>query len=93
MVRKKRTEITTETTTLWLVRTGDAAARESGRCARCAAGTFWLAPKSAAAMTGLSARRVYRLLEEGAVHSDDRDGDEPRICSRSLLKELQKGSM
>lgn len=90
MQTKKRIEIVSETTTLLILKNSNAGARQSW-CEQCASEVVWFAPKLAAGLIGLSTRSIYRLLETGAIHFIEANGDEPQICSRSLLEIIEKG--
>ena len=88
--KKKRTEIFSETTTLLILKNSESGTRQN-RCEECAAEVIWFTPRPAAVLVGLSPRSIYRLLETGAIHFIEANGDEPQICSRSLLKIIEKG--
>jgi hypothetical protein len=47
--------------------------------------------EEAAALTGLSQRAIFRLLEAGGLHFTENDRGEVLICLNSLLKQNTKG--
>ena len=76
--KKKRIEITSETTTLLILKNTTNSAHQSW-CERCQAEVIWIAPEQID-LFGISE------LPPGAVHTNG-----GRVCSRSLIKEIKKG--
>jgi hypothetical protein len=59
-------------------------------CQTCSAEVDMLAVEEAAALTGLSQRAVFRLLEAGSLHFTENHESEVLICLNSLLKQTEK---
>jgi hypothetical protein len=83
-LKKRRTVITTETAEVYLV-------RKAGRpaiamwCERCSAEVTMLTPDQAVAMTGASARSIFRRAEAGEVHAVETPEGLLLICVNSLI--------
>jgi hypothetical protein len=83
MVRiKRRTEITVETETRLVVRRGAEPPRVW--CARCGAESQMLTPREAALISGVSTRRIYARVEEGALHFRELPDGTLLVCGRSV---------
>lgn len=78
-MKKKRTETTSETTTLLFLKNSADGERKSW-CDQCAAKVFWLAP------TEINLFGISDLAETDAWHTNGEF-----ICSRSLINQLKKG--
>jgi len=63
-----------------------------GWCAGCNTETTLVTPEDAAALTGVGARFVYRLIELGEIHSQDAPGDLLLVCLVSLLERAARDS-
>ena len=60
-------------------------------CQACSAEVDMFAVAAAAALTGLSQRAVFRLLEAESLHFTENDEGEVLICLNSLLNQTRKG--
>ena len=81
MTKRRRLEITVEQRSLVLRRTVQDAAVV---CPHCASPT--ISPEQAAALTGVSARAVYRQVEQGHLHFVETETGRLRLCLHSLLE-------
>ena len=81
-MKKRRIVITRETDELLVVR----APARSGKawCPECAAHVWMLAPEAATAVTGLSARAIYRLVEAGQIHFTETPDGLLLVCPDSF---------
>jgi excisionase family DNA binding protein len=82
MVGHKRTVITIEQHRLTVVRSR----RRSvvAWCERCGGEVRMVTPDEAAALTGISLRRIYRRVESGKLHFVETDAGALVICVSSL---------
>ncbi len=81
-----RTEITIETDEVFII-------RQSGRviegwCRECAEVVEMITPDEAVIASGLSARALYRRIEEGRLHYTETDEGFLLICLKSLSGKL-----
>lgn len=77
--KRKRIEMTSETTTVLILKNSTDKSRKSW-CDQCAAEVFWIA------RTEINLFGISNLQESGAIHTN---GD--FLCSRSLIEEIKKG--
>ena len=55
-------------------------------CEQCAAGdAILLSPEQASALTGISARMIYRLVEAGTIHYREASNGKLVVCIKTLL--------
>lgn len=80
--KKRRTRITVETERVLIIRGGNS--ESDGWCGQCGARVKLLAPETAAALTGLGRRALYRLVETGQVHFTESRDAIVSICLESL---------
>ena len=78
----KRTETTIETHEVWVVR--KPAGPFPAWCTDCAGRPPMLTPDEAAALSGLSLRAIFRLVEAGGVHFLETAGGRLVVCPASL---------
>lgn len=83
-LKKRRTQLVVETERLLIVRGHQA--QINGWCAQCGAEVKLVAPEVGAALTGLSRRAVYRLIETGQVHFTESSEALVSICLESLTR-------
>lgn len=82
---KRRTRTITETHEVWVVRrVSEGVGRAPQTCAACGATVGMVAPEEAAALSGLSTRAVYALVEAGGLHFEERPCGEIFVCLDSL---------
>jgi len=81
MNRKQRIEITVETDQILVIRRRPAPAW----CRECAAQIETLTAEEAASVAGVSLPTIYRMAEEGQIHSSETEDGRLRICLNSLL--------
>ena len=80
---KRRTQITIERERLLLISRRKLSA--TGWCDPCGAQVDLLTPETAAAITGVGTRAIYRRVESGELHfTEIRDGL-LLVCERSLI--------
>lgn len=89
-VTKRRIEITVETERLLLTRGRRVSL--TAWCAGCGRRVLMIMPEEAARLTRLSARAVYRLVEEGRLHFTETADETLLICSDSLPPPKADGS-
>jgi len=53
-------------------------------CRQCHAEVSWLAPDQVVAMTGLTLREIFRLIESNTVHFDETPEGSLHICPNSV---------
>ena len=84
MRKKKRTVTTVEAHQVFVIRRPDGAA--PAWCTECPPGrqSVLVAAEAAAALTGLSTRAIYRLVEAGAVHFAETPEGALLVCLSSL---------
>ena len=82
MERKCKTEITIETNRTYLIRTRRNPARTS--CAKCLETSRMLPPEEIVAMSGISARAIYRAVEAGEAHFAETIEGCLLVCLKSL---------
>jgi hypothetical protein len=84
----RRTHITIETQRLLIVKDHREVVR--GWCEQCGTLVTLVTPEITAALTGLSRRAVYRLIETGQVHFTESPTESPEapisVCLKSLTK-------
>ena len=83
MRRKKKTEIIVERDQVLVIKRLDSQAAEW--CERCRKETRMISVDEAAAVAGISARTVYRRVEEDLVHFTETPEGGLLICITSLL--------
>ena len=83
MKRRKRVEITVETSLL-VIRRGT----NQGPvwCLECSSPVQSVTPEEAAVLAGVNTRAVYRWVEAGQLHFIETAEQSPLICLNSLLK-------
>ena len=81
-MKKRRIVITRETDELFVIKT-PLHSREVW-CPKCAAQVRMLTPEAAAAVTGMSARAIYRLVEAGQIHFTETPDGLLLICPDSF---------
>ena len=88
MKRKKRAVVTIETHRVTVVRP----LREpiNAWCEQCGAEVLMVKPESAAMFLGVTAREVYRRIEQGALHSLEKEDGSLLICGNQLNKHLSR---
>jgi hypothetical protein len=83
---RRRTQITIETERVLIV--NRRAGATQGWCEQCGAFVKLATPEIAAALTGMSRRAVYRLIENGQVHFSESPSQSPEapisVCLESL---------
>lgn len=80
---KRRTQITVETERFLLVkRPGNS---EQSWCAQCEAQVTRVTPETAATLTHLSRRAIYRWLETGQLHFTESADGCVAVCLNSLM--------
>jgi hypothetical protein len=89
MKRTRKTKITVERERLLVI--SRPRRQVVGWCKPCSAEVDMFALEEAAALTGLSQRALFRLLEAGGLHFTENDRGEVLICLNSLLKQNTKG--
>lgn len=87
----KRTETVIETHEVWVVRRP--AGPPAARCQECAGRPAMLSPEEAAALSGLSLRAIFRLIEAGRVHFLEAAGDCLLVCPASLAPQAARLSI
>ncbi len=88
MKRRKRVEITVETSLLVVRRSQNQA---PVWCIECASPVQSVTPEEAAMLAGVSTRTVYRWMEAGQLHFFETAEQSPLICLNSLLRSTDKG--
>lgn len=88
MSKRKRTEITVETSLLILRHKRRTAAVY---CAQCPVSALLLTPDEAAALAGISTRAIYRWVEDGRLHFLETTEQALLVCLNSLRSLTQKG--
>ena len=83
----KRTETIIETHEVWVVR--KPAGPPAAWCLECAGHPPLLTPEEAAALSGLSLRAIFRLIEAGGVHFLETAGDSLLVCPASLAPQAE----
>jgi hypothetical protein len=83
-VKTKRTEITVETFEVLLFRAGNGTRHMS--CAECGETVRALKPEEAAGVTNVMTRAIYRWVEAGILHFQERPDGTLLICDRSLTQ-------
>lgn len=85
---KKRTETTTETHEVWVIRQAQVAAATGDAplvfCVVCGSLARMRAPEEAAVLSGLRTRAVYALVEAGRAHFEERPDGKLFVCLASL---------
>jgi len=81
MTRRRRTEITVETSLLVLRRTGH---RTPLYCATCPSPVPLVAPEEAAVLAGVSTRTIYRWAETAQLHFTETPEGKLYVCPQSL---------
>ena len=80
-MKRRRTEITVETSLLVWRRAGQRALLS---CATCASPTPLIAPDEAAALAGTSTRTIYRWVEAEQLHFTETPDGRLLVCPNSL---------
>lgn len=80
---KRRTVITFEKLERGIYRTSDLEP-VLAYCEACRAKVSWLTPNQVVALTGLTLREVFRLVEAGAIHFAESEPGLLHICTNSL---------
>ncbi len=88
MKRRKRIEITVETSLL-VIRRGTN--RGQVWCLECSSPVQSVTPEEAAVLAGISTRTVYRRVEAGQLHFIETAEQSLMICLNSLLRSTDKG--
>jgi excisionase family DNA binding protein len=81
MSRRKRMEITVETSLLVFRRTTNPAAVS---CVECSSPVQMITPEEAAVLASVSTRTVYRRVERGQLHFVETDAGRLLICPNCL---------
>ncbi len=81
---KRRTHIIMETERVLIIK--DQAGTVRGWCEACEALARLATPEIAAALTGLSRRAVYRLIETGQIHFTESPDAAIAVCLESIIK-------
>ena len=87
---KRQTHMTIEIERVLIIRSRQS--EMSGWCAQCGAEVKLVVPEFAAALTGLSCRAIYRLLESGEVHFTESPETIVSICLESLTSVKPSGT-
>lgn len=83
MAIKRRTEKTVEIHEFYIIRS--ASGSLPSLCGACAAGdAIMVAPEQAAAVANVPVRMIYRWVESGAVHYQEKPDDSLIVCLKSL---------
>ncbi len=80
--RRRRTEITVDTRRVVVVR--DAATAMLARCPECRREVRMVAVDAAAQIAGVSARTMYRWVDENKVHFIETPAEQLLVCAESL---------
>ena len=86
MKRRKRLEITVETSQLVIRRDANQAAVW---CLECSSPVQAVPPEDAAALAGVSTRTLYRWVEAGQLHLIETAEQSPLLCLNSLLSSTE----
>ncbi|HEY3102899.1 MAG TPA: hypothetical protein VGJ69_04870 [Pyrinomonadaceae bacterium] len=81
---KKKAAVTIETERLLVIR---ARGHAETWCPRCAARASMIAVREAAAVAGISERRIFQLGESGAIHFTETADGKTFFCVPSILKQ------
>ena len=81
-MKKRRIVITRETDELFVIKI--ASHSREAWCPQCAASVRMLTPEMTTAVTGLSARTIFRLVEAGQLHFTETPGGVLLICLNSF---------
>jgi excisionase family DNA binding protein len=84
VARRRRTQITVETERLVIIRQREADGET--RCPVCAERPRMISAEEAAAVTGLSRRAIYRLVESGRIHFNETSDGVLLICLALLRR-------
>ncbi|HEU4391484.1 MAG TPA: hypothetical protein VFV34_27085 [Blastocatellia bacterium] len=84
MSKKKKTEIVVERDQVLVIR--NLGARDPQWCPECGEGARMVTVDEAAAITQMSARTIYRRVEQGQTHFSETANGQLFICLNSLLK-------
>lgn len=88
MKRRRRVEITVETTRLVIRRSKNQA---PVWCLECSAPVQSVTPAEAAALTGVNTRAIYRWVEAAQLHLIETAEQAPLICLISLRRVTNQG--
>jgi len=58
-------------------------------CADCGGEAWMVRPEDAALAVGVSARTIYRWVEEGKIHFRENAGGVLVVCPRSILEQVR----
>lgn len=85
MGRYRRLRITTARREIFAIRGNDLST--SGRfCPACSAHVTWIDLAAGAALSALSVREIFRLVERGNIHFREVEGGRSLLCRDSLVK-------
>ena len=87
MPKAKKYLITTETYEIFIVRRGLQIIH--GFCSECGKEVELLNLDSAVSLTGIRAREIFRLIENGEAHSLETTGGQLLVCRSSLEGEVR----
>lgn len=83
---KRRTEITVEEQ-IRIFRHSRATPRIT--CTACSSETWMISPEDAALAAGVSARTIYRWVEQNKIHFRESASGSLVVCPRSVLEQLR----
>ena len=83
-MRKKRLEITIETTRVFVAGGSGSQAREW--CGSCGGQFQMLTMEQAMNVGGMTTRAIYRRIETGEIHFSEKSDGRLLVCLKSLLK-------
>jgi excisionase family DNA binding protein len=83
---KRRTEITVEEQ-IRIVRRAGVSVQIA--CADCGGEVLMVTPEEAALAVGVSARTIYRWVEEGKIHFRENAAGALVVCPRSILEQVR----
>ena len=86
MKRTRRTRTTLEVREVVVIR--GSRQRNRGRCENCSEAAALVTVEEAVKVSGISARAIYRLIEDGEVHFVETSNGLTLICAATLLAKL-----
>jgi len=87
---RKTTLITTETSEVWVIR--EVARGTRAWCKPCGAQVEMVPAELAGRAIGANARKVFRLIEAGRVHSTDKPDGSSWVCLNTLAQIEESGN-
>lgn len=87
----KRTVINFEAREFWLIHKAED--EVSSFCEDCNAETDWIKPEQAVVVTGMSAREIFRRVENGTLHFKEIGEGFLLICAHALIHTNEEKKM